>query len=497
MKHLLSKSQFLRGLQCRKSLWLYRNRPELRTPPDEAQQTVFERGNEVGLLARNMFPGGEAVAFEGSTFEEKLARTQELINAGVETIYEATFSHDGVLVMVDILHHGMRDWELYEVKSSTEVKDIHLSDVALQYYVLTGSGLSVSKASLVHINNQYVRHGDLDMKCLFTIAERTASAEECRDLVEEDIRWMRELDAGKCLENDIGPHCSNPYDCDFMAHCWAHLPTPSVFDISRFKSEKKFELYYKGIRSFKDISETCSLNPSQRMQVNAELSGKKCINVTGIQEFLNTLSYPLYFLDFETFQPVVPLFDGTRPYEQIPFQYSLHILEREGEEVKHREFLAEAGKDPREELARKLVTDIPTEVCILAYNMAFEKGVIKRLAGQFPSLAARLMNIHDNICDLMVPFRRKDCYTREMNGSYSIKSVLPALVPGQGYDGMVIGNGGEAMCAYAALCVVKDGSEADNIRKALLDYCRLDTYGMVLLLCKLRDIATQDNSSEK
>jgi hypothetical protein len=345
----------------------------------------------------------------------------------------------------------------------------------------------------VHINNQYTRHGDLDIKSLFTTAELTASAEECRDMVGEDIRWMRELDAMDCPKIDIGSHCSNPYDCDFMAHCWAHLPTPSVFDISRLRSEKKFELYYKGIWSFKDLPEACSLNPSQLMQVDAELSGKKIINIAGIKEFLDTLSYPLYFLDFETFMPAVPLFEGTRPYEQIPFQYSLHIMEKEGGEVMHREFLAEAGIDPREDLAKRLVADIPEDVCVLAYNMVFEKGVIKRLAMQFPAFAGRLMSIHDSILDLMAPFRRKDYYTREMNGSYSIKSVLPALVSGLGYDGMVIGNGGEAMNAYAALRMAKDETEADDIRKALLDYCRLDTYGMVLLCDKLKEVTAQDH----
>jgi len=191
--------------------------------------------------------------------------------------------------------------------------------------------------------------------------------------------------------------------------------------------------------------------------------------------------------------PAVPLFEGTRPYEQIPFQYSLHILEKEGGDVKQHEFLAEAGLDPRQDLARKLVADIPADVCVLSYNMVFEKGVIKRLAAQFPAYAGRLMNIHDNIRDLMVPFRRKDYYTREMKGSYSIKSVLPSLVPGIGYDGMVIGNGGEAMIAYAALHKSKDVTEAEKIKKALLDYCRLDTYGMVLLCDKLREAAAQDD----
>ena len=320
MKTHLSKSQFLRGLQCRKSLWLYRHRPELRTPPDAGQQAVFAAGTEVGLLAQKLFSGGTAVVYAGSTFDEKIARTKELIAAGVETIYEATFSFDDVLVMVDILHHGIRGWELYEVKSSTAVKDVHVNDVAVQYYVLTKSGLPILKASLVHINNQYVRYGGLEVKSLFSVEDLTARVEDLQGTVDDDLVRMKAMFEEECPSIDIGPHCSDPYECDFTAHCWKHIPKPSVFDLARLNSNKKFELYYKGVCSFKDIPEDCLLNPNQWMQVKAELDNTENIDRTGIAGFLATLRYPLYFLDFETFQSVVPLFDGTRPYEQIPSQ---------------------------------------------------------------------------------------------------------------------------------------------------------------------------------
>jgi hypothetical protein len=442
----------------------------------------------VGILARKLFPGGTALEYEGSSFEEKIARTKELIASGVDTIYEATFLYDNVLVMVDILHHGVRGWELYEVKSSTAVKDVHVSDVAVQYYVLKGSGLPVSKASLVHINNRYMRWGDLDIKGLFVAEELTSVAEEQQVSVKHDLMGLQAMINGECPVSDIGAHCSEPYECDFTAHCWAHVPKPSIFDIARLNSSKKFELYYKGVRSFKDIPDDFPLNPNQRMQVDAELSGKKFIDSAGIGEFLDTLSYPLYFLDFETFQSAVPLFDSTKPYEQIPFQYSLHAMDRECGEVRHYEFLAEVGADPREDLAKRLVADIPVDVCVLAYNRGFEKGVIKRLAEEFPAYASKLMNIHDNILDLMAPFRSKYYYAKEMQGSYSIKYVLPALIPGQGYDGMAICNGGEAMNAYATLHLVKDEAEVARSRKALLEYCKLDTLAMVMLLEKLREV---------
>lgn len=485
-KHIfLSKSQFIRGLQCHKSLWLYKYNPELRTPPDEGQEALFEAGKDIGALAHGLFPGGVLVEFEGSSFDEKLKKTQELIESGVKSIYEATFRHEGVLVMVDILHRGDEGWEIYEVKGSTEVKDVHLSDVAVQYHILKGSGLPLSKGSLVYINNKYVRHGEVDVNGLFAIADLTDEASKRQDSVKDELAKLRAMLSGDAPDIDIGPHCKVPYECDFMAHCWSHIPECSVFDIARL-GNKQYDLYYRGIVDFKDIPEDYPLNPKQRMQVEAELTGKEFIDIGGIKEFLKTVYYPLCFLDFETINPAVPIFEGTRPYEQIPFQYSLHFIEKEGGEPRHYEFLAKEGIDPREELIKRLVSDIPPDACALAYNMGFEKGVLKNLAEEFPAYADKLMNIYDKITDLMSPFQKKYWYTKEMKGSHSIKYVLPALIPELSYKGMEIGNGGEAMSAYAPLHLIEDQKEVARIRKALLEYCKLDTLAMVRILEKMK-----------
>lgn len=491
MNRTLSKSQFLRGLQCHKSLWLHRYKPELRAEPDESQQAAFDVGKVVGILARELFPGGTAVEFEGTSLEEKIRLTRELIEGGAKTIYEATFSYDDVLVMVDILRKGRKGWEIYEVKSSTEVKDVHVSDVAVQYYVLAGSGLNLSKAALVYLNNKYVRQGDLDVNELFTVSDLTDVVTENQGVVKKGLKKMRSLLKGDSPEIDIGLHCSTPYECDFTAHCWEHIPECSVFDLSRLRTDKKFELYYNGVIRFKDIPNDYPLNSGQKMQVDAHLTGMVFIDKKEIREFLDTLGYPLYFLDFETFQPAIPMFEGTSPYEKIPFQYSLHYLEREGGKLKHTEFLGKEGTDLMEELVKRLTSDIPSKACVLTYNMAFEKGVIKGLAERFPAYSKKLMNIHDNIRDLMTPFQKKHWYTKEMRGSYSIKYVLPALVPDLGYEGMDISNGDEAMSAYSTLHLIKDRKEVARIRKALLEYCRLDTYGMVKLLERLREVASR------
>lgn len=483
----LSKSQFIRGLQCHKSLWLYRNSPELRAEPDESTQAVFDSGTEVGGLARRLFPGGEQIEFEGSGLVEKAERTKALIENGAETIYEATFRHDDVLVMIDILHKGPEGWEMYEVKQSTEVKDVHKNDVAVQYLVVTSSGLPISKVSLVYINNGYIRNGDIDVRELFHIEELTDTVIERQPFVKDEFLKMRQMVTGDCPTMDIGPHCSEPYRCDFMDHCWNHIPGNSVFDL-REKGVDKFAFYKTGKIRFEDLT-LDDLNFKQRMQVEAELNGTVTLDKEGIKEFLDTLHYPLYFLDFEAiYNEPVPPFDNTSPYEKIPFQYSLHWIDREGGELKHADFLAPAGRDARKDIARQLSELIPDDACVLAYCMSFEKGIIAKLAALYPEYAEKLLLSNENVKDLMAPFRSRHYYTKEMNGSYSIKLVLPALVPELTYEGMTVANGDDAVLAYKQLGQTVNPAEAEQIRRDLLEYCKLDTLAMVKLLERLKEI---------
>lgn len=483
----LSKSQFIKGLQCHKLLWLYKNRKDLCEEANASLQALFVEGNYVGELAQSLFPHGEAILFEEGSFDEKITRTKELISKGVKTIYEATFKFDDVLVMVDILHKGRGGWELYEVKASTHVKAIHENDVAIQYYVLTGSGLALKKASLVHINNQYIRGKDLDINQLFTIENITKTTKSKQEFVKKELKRIRRAIKKDEPKVDIGPHCNDPYDCDFQKHCWKHIPEPSVFNLSNLKSTKKWDLYNDGILKFEDIPENYPLNPSQELQVEAELSGKKFIDKEAIKEFLETLHYPLYHLDFETINPAVPPFKGTQPYKKIPFQYSIHYQKKKGGKLYHKEFLAEEGTDPRKVLAQGLVDNIPEGSCVLAYNSSFEQSVIRDLEEQFPKLRKRLKIVHDSILDLMVPFRDKAIYTKKMNGRYSIKVILPALVPAmkKSYKEMEINEGGQASGTYATLHLEANKKARKKYRKALLEYCKLDTLAMVKILEKL------------
>ncbi len=483
----LSKSLYMRGLQCRKSLYLDRHRPELRSEPTPELETLWKSGHEVGDFARMLFPGGVVVPFDGLTKELQLAKTREEIDRGTKAIYEATFSHDDVFVKADIVVRNRGCWDMYEVKSSTSVKEHYWDDVAIQYYVLSGCGLPVNKAYLVHINNGYVRHGDIVPEELFVIQDISRIVREKQAYIPEGLAEMRATLRGNTPKVDIGPHCEFPYPCDFMEHCWEHVPENSVFSL-RGRGIDKWEMYRQGVVKLEDVP-LDSLNLMQRMQVEYLLDRKSHADPARIGEFLRKIRYPVCFLDFETFGSGIPLFDGTRAYQQVPFQYSLHRIDAEGEEARHFEYLAQPGVDPRNEIAEKLLGEIPEGVCVIAYNMGFEKRVLRELGEFLPKYRRRLNALVDGMIDLMEPFKRRDIYHWRMNGSYSLKSVLPVLVPEMTYQGLEISDGAMASEAYFTMEAIADPAELSRLRKALLEYCKQDTLGLVRLMDMMRAMA--------
>lgn len=488
----LSKSLYIRGLQCEKSLWFKKKKPEVLQAPDDGAQAVFDTGTSVGELACELFGGGERIEYTGD-FGSQMAKTKGLMGHGAKVIYEATFCFDGILVMVDILRIGKDGLIINEVKSSTSVKEVYIDDASIQYYVISSLGYKVSAVNIIHIDSGYVRGEKLELDKFFHTEDVTEQVRQKQADIPQILSKFDEiLSKDTEPEIDIGPHCSNPYDCDAWKYCWREqrgIPEYSIFDISRLRSDKKFELYKSGVVKFEDIKELDKFNASQQIQIRSELSGEQIIDKEAIKEFLETLSYPLYHLDFETFQQAVPEFVGLSPYEQIPFQFSIHKDDGKGN-LEHFEFLAEVGADPRYELALNLIKFIPQDACVLAYNMSFEKRVIRRLAEIYPQISNELMAIHSNIKDLMAPFVSKSYYHPKMRGSYSIKYVLPSLVPEfeSAYNDLnLIHHGGEAMQAYEAMAYMP-AKERDAYKKALLAYCKLDTLAMVKVLEKLREV---------
>lgn len=480
----LSKSLFVRGLQCHKSLYLDRHHPELRTRPTPELEALWASGHEVGDFARMLFPGGVVVPYEGLSREEQLARTREEIDRGTKAIYEATFSHDDVFVKADIIVRNRGFWDLYEVKSSTSVKEHHWDDAAIQYYVLSGSGLPLHKAYLVHVNSSYVREGDIVPEELFVPQDITGIVKEKQASIPEELAEMRAALRGTMPAVDIGPHCHDPYPCDFMDHCWKHVPEASVFSL-RGRGIDRWDLYRQGVIRLEDVP-LDSLNRMQRMQVEYFLDRKSHADPVKIREFLGKVRYPACFLDFETFASAIPRFDGTRPYQQVPFQYSLHRIDGKGKEPKHFEYLAQPGMDPRQEIAEKLLCEIPEGACVLVYNMAFEKRVVRELGESIPTLRKRLNAVSGGMIDLMEPFQRRDIYHWRMNGSFSLKTVLPVLVPEMTYEDLAIRDGAMASEAYFAMEEIPDPAERAKLRAALREYCRRDTLGLVRLLEKMQ-----------
>ncbi len=478
-KHFLSKSQYVRGIQCYKSLYLYKYHKALQDEVSAAQQAIFASGTDVGVLAQQLFPRGVEVPYEGLSISEQVQMTKDEIAKGTKTIYEASFEFDGLFVKVDILHQGEEGWELYEVKSATSVKSVNYHDVSFQHHVVSGAGIQLSKACLVHINNKYVRNGDIEVGKLFTVVDMTDDVIGMqRDLLITITGTRNMLDGDQPVIN-IGPHCSAPYDCDFHGHCWQHIPEDSVFDL-RGRGVDKFALYQRGVIDFKDIPLN-ELNGSQRFQVEMHLSKGERVDMDGIREFLDSLWYPLCHFDFETFMSPVPLHDGMRPYQAIPFQYSLHIQREEGGPIEHYEFLAEPNVDPRIDLIKAMLAQIPIDACVLAYNMAFEKTRIKEMSNDFPEYAEELRGIHDRIRDLIIPFRKRYAYRWQQRGSNSIKNVLPAFIPEMSYEDLEISHGGMAMDAYHLMCAERDPQKLESLRINLLNYCERDTEAMVKL----------------
>jgi len=485
----LSKTKYCNGIQCKKMLWLDKYKKEEKEEINN--ESILENGKIVHEVARNLFEEHILIEYN-EDLDVMISKTNELLKNKNIVIAEATLKYNDNYCSIDILKKSDNEYEIYEVKSSTKEKYIYIKDVSYQLYVLNNIGLNVKKCYLVYLNNEYVKEGDLDLNKLFVKKDITKEVYDLQEEVQENIYRINEyMKQTSVPEDDIDKKCFNPYPCPFFKYCTKSLPENNIFNIAGMYTSEKINYYKQGIYEYESLLKE-NIKDIYKQQIIHELENKEdYIDIKSIERFLNTLHYPLYFLDFETYQMPIPKYDGVKPYMQIPFQYSLHYIEKEDGTLLHKEFLAEPGIDPRRKLAENLVNDIPEDVCVIAYNMSFEKTVIKHLANMYPDLSSHLMNIHDNIKDLMIPFKNRFYYSKDMHGSYSIKYVLPALFPDDeslNYHNLdLIHNGSDAMSYFATL-EEKTKEEQQYIRERLLKYCELDTYAMVKIYEKLIDI---------
>lgn len=489
----LSKSSYCKCVQCEKILWLNKYMPV--NNENNSKESVFKTGQEVGEVAKELF--GDYIDIPtDDDFKKRIEKTSQLLSDKGNIITEASFSYNNNFCSVDILKNDFDGVEIYEVKSSTKIKDIYIDDVAYQYFVLSNLDLCVKKACIVYINNEYIREKELDINQLFNIEDVTElvleKQAEIKDNIEMINNFMKTYDSTHEPPKDIGMHCFEPYSCDFWQYCTKNLPKPNVFDITGMYKSKKFEKYYEGKISFEDLKNE-KINPKYLEQIDFELNSREAkIEKEEIRDILNTLKYPLYFIDYESCQYAIPEFEGTKAYQQIPFQYSLHIIKEKGGPLEHREFLAQAGdENVIRNFAESMINDMSEDGSVIVYNKTFESGRNREIGKMFPDLKEDMDRFNNNMVDLMVPFRKRNYYTKEMKGSYSIKYVLPALYPDDSelnYNELsLIHKGDEASQAFLTL---KDKSpeEQKEIRKALLEYCKLDTYAMVKIWEKFNEV---------
>ena len=468
------------GWQCPLRLWYAINRPDLAPPPDEAQQAVFDMGHRIGELARERYPGGVLVDVDYRDIAGAVERTQELMaDPAVPAIHEAAVVHDGALTRVDVLARNGTGWDLIEVKASGSAKEHFAVDVAAQYWILTGAGIDVRHAGLLLLDREYVHPGgEYDLEALFRFEDLTDFCRDASDAVSARVAGLQEVMAqAEPPPIDIGDQCHTPYECPFWAHCSAGLETPEhpIQILPGLRGSRLDGLLERGIETVPEIPPEYPLTPTQQRVRDATAAGQPWIS-PALRRALEDVTWPLFFLDFEAVSLALPRHRGMRPFDQLPFQYSCHVQVHPDADIEHREFLADGDADPRPSLAHSLLQALGDSGSIVVYS-SYEKTTIRNLAGWLPELAPSLLALEDRLVDLYA-IVRAHYYHPDFMGSYSIKSVLPALVPHMSYEGMEVADGNEAGRVWLAMLEIDDQNDRARMDQALRDYCRMDSLAM-------------------
>jgi predicted RecB family nuclease len=477
---MLSKSRFLAGLQCPLRLWNQCYRPGLAVEVSPAQQAIFDMGHEVGRAATRRYPQGILIEENHLHHLQAVESTRKAMEDMFSpAVFEAAFVHDGIRVRVDILERAdWGKWNLIEVKSSTSVKEIHVPDLAVQYHVLLGLGVRVEKAGILHLNNQYVYDGeDLDLGRLFLFSDLTEQILNQQEEVLHRVNQLKEV-----LAADSPPliqpsrHGLSPYLCEFWDHCTAGMPEHWIINLSGITRRKMRELEALGVKDIREIPEDFSLTALEARIRSCLVEGKEFIDPRLADE-LRKVEYPVHFLDFETVGPAIPRYSQTRPFQTIPFQWSDYLLHADGT-LEHREYLCAEDKDSREEFTRSLLDPLGEKGTIFIYT-TYEKDIIIGLAEESAQYREKLLPLPDRFKDLHALIR-KYFYHPQFHGSFSLKDVLPALVPSMKYETLAIQEGSMASLQYLRMLDPSASSEEkEKIRKDLLAYCGHDTLGMV------------------
>lgn len=478
----LSKSKILHARQCPKRLWLHTHRPELAVE-DDAQRLRLADGTHFGDLARDLLGGGTLIAHQ-----DDLAKAVDVTRAAVasaqqgDRLFEAAFSHDGVLVRADALERTRRGWVLTEVKSSTEVKPYQVDDVAVQSWVLRQAGLDLHEVRVGVVDNTFVYRIPGDYNGLLRTEVVDAAVKPLVAQVDEWAAQARATLVGPMPDIRTGPQCEDPFPCPFIDFCQSQEPPEAEYPISSLYRGGKIvdALRADGHRDLREVPLERLRNPIHRRAVTAVRAGRAIVE-DELPRLLVALPYPRHYLDFETIYFAVPRWLGTRPYQQIPFQFSCHIETAPGQ-VEHREFLDLSGDSPIEPFADALIAACGEDGPIVVYNQSFESGRIRELAEMLPDRASLLLRLRERLFDLLPPIRNH-YYHPDLHGSFSIKKVLPTVVPELRYDALEgVQDGGAAQAAYLeAIHPVTADARREQIRWELSRYCGLDTEAMLRL----------------
>jgi len=493
MKPLITKSKYINGVQCPAYLWIQTNNPSKIPELNDEAKHRMETGILVGKFATKLYPQGINVP---KNYKENISETQVLLKKR-KPLFEPGFQFETLegqtYARIDILLPAGKDqWDIIEVKSGTKIKPINLHDVSFQRYVCEKVGLKIRKCFLCHINNEFLKDGKIKPKDFFTIENVDEQVEELYPEVEVKIKSLFEvIKLRKCPQVTKEDILVTEYANIAIDEFYDSLPEENVFQMYRIRKKKALELYEQGIKTIKEIPTDFKLNGKQQIQKNCTDCGEPHTDKKEIKEFLDKLKYPLYYLDFETFSTAIPIFDHTKPYQQIPFQYSLHIVKKKGAKPEHISYLADGTKDPRKEFLKSLKDNLGDKGSIVVYYQSFEVGRIEECVEACPKFSIWSEGILDRIMDLHHPFGSFHFYHPKQKGSASIKKVLPVFSEDVKYDDLVITNGADASLSYYKSHFEEVPIEEKvKIREALERYCELDTWAEIVLVEKLGEIVS-------
>jgi len=492
---MITKSNYVIGHQCQRCFWFKYNKYKDPSEDDQMAQQRMKDGDYVGEEVKKIFPEGKEIPFLGGDYAKMHQLTKEAINSNIEVIFEGSFHVDGVFIRVDVMQRTPEGWDIFEVKSSSSLKSIHKEDASIQWHILKRvKDLKLKDMYLITLDKTYKRGKELQLEDVFKkhfLTQYVESNQEQTDMTLTNLKTVSQMDYPP--EERVSATPNTKGKCTFNEHCWPKglEKRNSIFKLYNLRSKKKFELLEGGIETFEDIVDIDSYSEIQQIQINSTINNKPVLNKEIIDDFISNLSYPISFFDFETFSEPIPRFKNQKPNERIPFQYSLHIQNKPNEDVNteenHFEYLGDFKNDPRPDIAKSMIENIPKSGSIITYYKPFEKGVIKDLSNFCPDIKEELLGLNERIIDLMIPFAKGGYYHPEFEGSFSIKKVLPALCKNNDeldYKNLNISNGGMASSAFRELGN-KSAEETKQVRKDLLKYCWLDTYAMYAIYNEL------------